>query len=300
MPLRSLQPNQCYFPLAALFVFILPVFAAAAPRVAVLSFGESDTGRRATERLVSGLAGSAELSVIDSDQSAVAARGAGYNGSLNLSLEEARNLGAAIGCNFFALGDAQTIRRSSSSRPKYYEAYASIFIVNSRTGKLVLWERLHSEDALPEVAETSLLDVLRRRSPAYSSAITKAAEADVQERLANNAQPPVIYEDAPDDEKAAAESGIRLPQPYRRLRPEYPVSAAEADAEATVDLRVNIGIDGEVANIEVVRWAGFGLDDAAINTVRKLHFRPATRNGAAFPVRVLLRYNFRRPAKEEQ
>jgi outer membrane biosynthesis protein TonB len=50
--------------------------------------------------------------------------------------------------------------------------------------------------------------------------------------------------------------------------------------------------------VEVVRWAGFGLDEAALSTVRQLHFAPARRDGTAVPMRVLLRYNFRRPAKE--
>jgi outer membrane biosynthesis protein TonB len=47
----------------------------------------------------------------------------------------------------------------------------------------------------------------------------------------------------------------------------------------------------------VVRWAGFGLDEATVATVRQLHFFPAMRNGAAVPLRVLLRYNFRKPPR---
>ena len=101
--------------------------------------------------------------------------------------------------------------------------------------------------------------------------------------------------DAPEDETAAAREGIRLPQPYRRLRPAYPDTAARADAEATVDVQVEIDANGEVSGVEVVRWAGFGLDEATVNTVRQLHFRPAMREGVPVPMRVLLRYNFRRP-----
>jgi outer membrane biosynthesis protein TonB len=44
-----------------------------------------------------------------------------------------------------------------------------------------------------------------------------------------------------------------------------------------------------------VRWAGFGLDQATLETIHKLHFFPATREGVAVPIRVLLRYNFRKP-----
>src|ERR1043165_9661358 len=105
-------------------------------RVAILDFGEAETARRATERLASSLASDKGLLLLDRDESRAAARGAGYTGSLNMTLREARDLGAAIGCDLFIAGDAQTLRRSSSTRPVYYEAYASIFIVSARTGSL--------------------------------------------------------------------------------------------------------------------------------------------------------------------
>jgi hypothetical protein len=34
-----------------------------------------------------------------------------------------------------------------------------------------------------------------------------------------------------------------------------------------------------------------------LDTVKKLHFFPAMRDGLAVPMRVLLRYNFRKPPK---
>ena len=113
--------------------------------------------------------------------------------------------------------------------------------------------------------------------------------------LTRSAQP--LIEEAPDDEKAAEVQGIRLPRPYRRLRPEYPQTAARAEAEATVDLVVDVGADGEVSEVQIVRWAGFGLDESAVATVRKLHFFPAMKNGTPIPMRVLLRYNFRKPPR---
>jgi len=106
-----------------------------------------------------------------------------------------------------------------------------------------------------------------------------------------------VIEEAPDDEKAAADQGIRLPRPYRRLRPGYPDTAARAEAEAVVDVAVDIGADGEVGEIQLVRWAGFGLDESTLATVRQLHFFPAMKNSAPIPMRVLLRYNFRKPPR---
>jgi outer membrane biosynthesis protein TonB len=60
---------------------------------------------------------------------------------------------------------------------------------------------------------------------------------------------------------------------------------------------VDVGVDGEVGQVQVVRWAGFGLDEATMATVHQLHFFPAMRDGTAVPMRVLLRYNFRKPPK---
>jgi TonB family protein len=68
-------------------------------------------------------------------------------------------------------------------------------------------------------------------------------------------------------------------------------------AEATVDALVEIGADGEVGQVEIVRWAGYGLNESVVATVRQMHFFPALRAGAHVPVRALLRYNFRKPTR---
>jgi TonB family protein len=270
-------------------------------RVALLDLGETQTGKRAVDKLSLALSSDNNLLLIDREESRAAARGAGYAGSLNMTLQEARDLGGAIGSDFYVTGDAQTLRRSSSAKPVYYEAYASIFIVSARTGRLILWNRPSFEAASPEEAEKSLLKELNERAALYAGAIKGAREAERNERAQMlervMAGVPVI-EDAPDDEATAERQGLRLPQPYRRLRPLYPETAARADAEATVDVQLEIDTEGEVSSVEVVRWAGFGLDEATVNTVRQLHFRPARRDGVAVPMRVMLRYNFRRPPKE--
>src|SRR5688572_26490948 len=107
-------------------------------RVAVIGFGDTTTARRVAAQLSEAFGeqtdGRAEFQVIDADQTKAAAKGTGYNGSLNMTLEEARNLAAAIGCDFFFTGIAQTLRRSPSNAPVYFESYASLFLVSARTG----------------------------------------------------------------------------------------------------------------------------------------------------------------------
>jgi TonB family protein len=271
-------------------------------KVAILDFGETQTAKRAADKLSPAFSSDDGLLMVDRDESRAAARGVGYRGSLNLTLQEARDLGGAIGSDFYITGDAQTLRRSPSTNAIYYEAYASIFIVSSRTGRLVMWDRPSFEAATPDEAEKSLLKELNERGARYREAILKAWEMERKERaqvLERVAAPIVpVIEDAPEDETIAAREGIRLPLPFSRLRPTYPETAARADAEATVDVQLDIDTGGEISRVEIVRWAGFGLDEATLSTIRQLHFRPARRDGVAVPMRVLLRYNFRRPAKE--
>lgn len=268
--------------------------------VTVLDLGTTATGRRAADNLSAMLKTLAELQVLDRDEGRAAAIGSGYRGSLNMTLEEARNLGAAIGSDFYITGDAQTLRRSPSTGPIFYEAYASVFVVSSRTGRLVMWERPSFEASTPEEAGQRLFEELgagetRRR---YAIAIRRAEEdeREMRARLLTTVAP--VIEEVP-DESSPASQGLRPPAPFRRLRPAYPETAARAEAEATVDVMADIDERGEVSRVEVVRWAGFGLDEATVNTVRQMHFYPATRDRVAIPMRVLLRYNFRKPPKEK-
>ncbi len=267
-------------------------------KIAVLDFGDSSTARLTSEKLTLNLKSVDGLVVMDHDQGRAAARGMSYSGSLNMSLEESRDLGAAIGCDFFITGDAQTSRRSPSTGEIYFESYASLFLVSSRSGRLVLWERQRFRGPTAEAAGRLLLAAVSSAETAHRYGMSlRRAERDEREKreLSFEKQTPII-EEAPDEDRAAA-NGLQLPRPYRRLRPAYPDSAAQAEVEATVDLLVDLDAAGEVGGIEVARWAGYGLDEAAIETVRRLHFFPAMRNGSAIPLRVLLRYNFRKPPK---
>jgi len=268
-------------------------------RVAVLDFGGTPFGKFATDKVRTTFRSTPNVQLIDRDLSRAAALGVGYTGSLNLSLPEARNLGAAIETDFYIIGDAQALRRSSSQSPVYYESYASIFVISSRTGRLLFWERPSFQADASKAAEEKLISHLGTGEIVQRclNAIRQALKDERDERVVTvDANAPII-EDAPDDDSTAAAQGLRLPRPYRRLRPTYPETAARAEAEATVDVVVDVGADGEVSKVQVARWAGFGLDDTTVATVRQMHFFPAMRNGTPIPMRVLLRYNFRKPTQ---
>src|SRR5260370_37823785 len=92
---------------------------------------------------------------------------------------------------------------------------------------------------------------------------------------------------------------VAAPRPYAGIKPPYPETAARAEVEATVDVLADIDARGEVERLEIARWAGYGLDQSVMDTVRQMHFFPAMRNGVAMPMRVLLRYNFRKPPPDK-
>jgi len=268
--------------------------------LAVLDLGASETGGRVAEHLakrLAGAGGATRVVVLDRGLARSAARGVGYAGSLNLTLAEARDLGAAVGCDFYLTGDAQVVRRSSSARPVYFEAYATLFLVSARTGRLVSWARPAAEADAPERAEAALFALLDGGETARllsSIAAARAAEAAGPQPRGGEAG-----EDLLDLTSGETFEGLREPAPYSRRRPAYTEAASRAEAEATVDVEVEIGADGRVGRIRVVRWAGFGLDEEVEATVGRMSFRPATVGGEPRPSRVLLRYNFRRPPPEK-
>jgi TonB family protein len=266
--------------------------------VSVLDFGSTEAGRTVAEKLRTQFRSVRDFLVADGDLTRSAALGIGYSGSLNLGVDEARDLGAPLATDFYVLGDAQVLRRSSFAKPVYYEAYCSVFVVSSRTGRLLEWQRPSFNSDQANTANDLLFEHLADLSQKLLIVKRRASEDERIQRTVVPTSPVPLIEEAPDDEKVAAAQGLRLPRPYRRLRPEYPKTAALAEAEATVDVAVDIGADGEVSDVQVVRWAGFGLDDATVATVRQMHFFPAMKSGTAVPMRVLLRYNFRKPPKE--
>lgn len=285
--------------IVALLALLVSVARAETTWVSVVDFGPTPFAQQTAEKMRERLRTANDLKIADADLTRSAVKGIGYSGSLNLSVGEARDLGAALSTEFYILGDAQTLRRSSFKRPVYYESYCSLFVVSSRTGRLIAWERPSVETDKATEAETRLMEKLSNDGTFDRIIIqirrTREDEQASRMLVATNSEP--LIEEAPDDDKAAEVQGIRLPRPYARLRPEYPESAARAEAEGIVDVLVDVRADGEVGDVRIARWAGFGLDEITVATVRKMHFFPAMKNGTAIPMRVLLRYNFRKPPR---
>ena len=296
---RFIPPTICVI----FFLLSLETSGQTSPptRIAILKFGPTATGARTADTIRRSILKDPdkEFALVDSDLAQSAAAGAGYDGSLNLSTDDARDIGAAIGADVYFIGDAQTVRRSPSSGAAYFESFASVFLVSARTGRLIFWERPLERRNTPEESEQALLQTLsssetRQR---YQIAIRRTLKDESVERAeAVESPPPIIL--GMSDNAIDAPRDTREPRPYRRVKPPYPPSAAIAEVEAVVDVLVDVDARGEVGKIQIARWAGYGLDQSVIDTVKQMHFFPAMQNEKAVPMRVLLRYNFRKPPPE--
>jgi TonB family protein len=87
--------------------------------------------------------------------------------------------------------------------------------------------------------------------------------------------------------------GVTSPVPVYKIEPEYSEEARKAKYQGTVVLSVIIDATGKPTNLKVVRPLGLGLDEKAIDAVRKWRFRPGTKEGKPVAVFATIEVNFR-------
>jgi protein TonB len=73
----------------------------------------------------------------------------------------------------------------------------------------------------------------------------------------------------------------------------YPVAARREGLEANVDLRVLVDAEGRVSEVQVVRAAGSGFDEAAVRLVKKFRFAAGVSEGKAVAMWINWTYKFR-------
>jgi hypothetical protein len=276
--------HLCVFAL----IFFLPVTA---QKVALLSPDgtekSKDFANRFRERLED------KVNLLDGDLSVAAYLSVSPSTPFNLTATDSKLIGSAIGCEFFVLVRSATQRRSAFRRDEYYETYAHIYVVSSRTGRLVFWKNEKREAAKPESAAKLLDDSVDSLVKEVASTI-KTTQNDER-----NAPLEPSIEEVPDTDSPLAKD-FKAPVPYRRTKPEYTTEAALYGVTATVEILVDADANGAIIRTEIVRWAGFGLDETVEKAVRAMNWRPAMRRNKPLPMRFLLRYNFKKQDKEDQ
>lgn len=91
----------------------------------------------------------------------------------------------------------------------------------------------------------------------------------------------------------AALPGLTPPRPLTKIDPEYTRQASAARRQGTVAVSVTVGTDGVPRNVTVVRGLGLGLDEKAIEAVRKWRFTPGEKDGQPVAVKALVEVTFR-------
>ncbi len=228
-----------------------------------------------------------DVAVLDPGLVDAALAGSGYDGSLNLTRSEARRLAQVCGVEVLVLAVASIVDLGPEAGPDSWDARAGVFVVDGRTGELVHYATLTARGAdrpaaLRQLSGACRLDIagwtptLERIRAGRTAANPVVADAPVLDLVAN-------------PETAPGESPPRF---FRRPHPALTADAERFRVSATVDVVVEFKADGTFGTIDVVRWAGFGLDEACIAAIRAEKFFAARRAGHGVDSRALLRFNF--------
>jgi len=88
-------------------------------------------------------------------------------------------------------------------------------------------------------------------------------------------------------------AGIIAPRAIYDPEPEYSDEARRVKHQGVVVLALVVDPQGKARDIRVARSLGMGLDEKAIEAVRKWRFTPGTKDGTPVPVQVNIEVNFR-------
>jgi hypothetical protein len=210
----------------------------------------------------------------------------------NMTSDEAKRVGSAIGSDVFIVLGTGTRRRAKIDGPDKFESFAALYVLSSRSGLLTAWKLVNAEADEPAVSRTHLIRSFAAKTEGILTGIDQALKENSSWKPAKN------FEEIPESESPAA-SGFRPPVPYRRLKPEYTRAAYLYDVTATVEATVELDDKGQIQHIDITRWAGYGLDESVAAAIRSMNWRPAERAGKPLPIRFLLRYNFKKTEKDD-
>jgi TonB family protein len=96
----------------------------------------------------------------------------------------------------------------------------------------------------------------------------------------------------PGGEVFGLRGGVSNPRILFRPPPEYTEDARKARAQGTVEMIVIVQRDGTVTFESFTRRVGYGLDEKALEAVRRWSFDPARRDGIPVPMRITIEVNF--------
>src|SRR6476646_7280730 len=87
--------------------------------------------------------------------------------------------------------------------------------------------------------------------------------------------------------------GVTAPALLFKVEPEYSKEARKAKYQSTVLLYVQVDPSGKAVNIRVLHSLGLGLDEKAMEAVKKWKFKPGVKDGKPVTVEAQIEVNFR-------
>jgi TonB family protein len=87
--------------------------------------------------------------------------------------------------------------------------------------------------------------------------------------------------------------GVTAPALLYKVEPEYSEEARKAKYQGSVLLYVEVDANGKAINMRVLHSLGLGLDEKAMEAVRKWKFRPGSKDGKPVTVQAQVEVNFR-------
>ena len=88
-------------------------------------------------------------------------------------------------------------------------------------------------------------------------------------------------------------NGVGLPNCYYMPSPPYTEAAREANFSGIITVEAEVGTDGSVTPVRIVRGAPFGLSEAVVKTIKTWKCKPALLDGKPVATIVPMEMNFR-------
>ena len=86
--------------------------------------------------------------------------------------------------------------------------------------------------------------------------------------------------------------GVSAPVVVRSVEPEFTPEARSANFQGAVSIQLIVDAQGNPQNVHVIRHAGMGLDEKAIEAVRQYRFKPAMYQGRPVAVQLVIEVDF--------
>jgi len=121
----------------------------------------------------------------------------------------------------------------------------------------------------------------------------KKVEAQALLEFACRPEGAVAKTPAVSEQKYRVGGGVSPPVLISKAEPEYSETARKARRQGTSMLYVEISPEGRATHIHVVRRLGMGLDQKAVEAVKRWHFKPGMKDGKPVTVEATIEVNFR-------